>query len=154
MQRIMAQSPAILCDFGCLREIKAPIVAGLALKAASVLDVSVCLADTATIFVELCSRNSFMEQEHPCCVPGTGRCHPPSPRAAVQGFLARSFNTSENFLWLCRQTVPTTVIRGAGAALMRSAEAEVLCVGGWFTRLFPGQWQNSFHFSPVQNLSQ
>lgn len=28
------------------------------------------------------------------------------------------------------------VIRGAGTALMSSAEAKVLCVGGWFTRLF------------------
>lgn len=39
-----------------------------------------------------------------------------------------------------------TVIRGAGAALMRSAEAKVLYVGGRFTRLFPGQWQKQFLF--------
>lgn len=31
------------------------------------------------------------------------------------------------------------VIMGARALLMKSAEAEAHCVGGWFTRLFPGQ---------------
>lgn len=41
-----------------------------------------------------------------------------------------------------------TVIMGARASLIKPAEAEVYCVGGWFTGLFPGQ--NSFHFTPVK----
>lgn len=76
------------------------------------------------------------------------------PQNSDPGLFSKILQHQWKLSMVVQASSANTVIRGAGAALMRSAEAEVLCVGGWFTRLFPGQWQNSFHFSPVQNLSQ
>lgn len=90
---------------------------------------------------------------HPCLCPWDRTLPSFIPQSSGPGPFSKILQHQWKLSMAVHANGASTVIRGAGAALVKSAEAEVLCVGGWFIRLFSRSMAKTVFISLLYKIS-